>query len=58
MKPLAVLIAMYCSGAVAAGANDAAPNAAATSDGSPEQIALQEIVVTGLRESLITSETI
>ncbi|MDP9089975.1 MAG: TonB-dependent receptor [Pseudomonadota bacterium] len=58
MKPLAVLIAMYCSGAMAAGANDAAPNDAATSDGSPEQTALQEIVVTGLRQSLITSETI
>ncbi|MDB6099772.1 MAG: TonB-dependent receptor, partial [Gammaproteobacteria bacterium] len=58
MKPLAVLIAMYCSGAVAAGATDAAPNDAATSDGSPDAIALQEIVVTGLRESLITSETI
>ncbi|HEY0802109.1 MAG TPA: TonB-dependent receptor [Steroidobacteraceae bacterium] len=57
MKPLAVLIAMYCSGAIA-GANDAAPNDAGVSDGSPESIALQEIVVTGLRQSLVTSEKI
>lgn len=58
MKPLAVLVAMYCSGAMAAGASDPAPADAATSDGSPEQIALQEVVVTGLRNSLVTSEMI
>jgi TonB-dependent receptor len=44
MKPLAVLIAMYCSGAMA--------DATAPADG------LGEIVVTGLRRSLVTSETI
>ena len=46
MKPLAVLIAMYCSGATAA------ESTAASSD------ALEEIVVTGLRQSLVTNETI
>ena len=46
MKPLAVLIAMYCSGAAAA--DTAAPG----SD------ALEEVVVTGLRQSLVTSEMI
>jgi TonB-dependent receptor len=45
MKPLAVLIAMYCSGAAAADSTVAADN-------------LEEIVVTGLRQSLVTSETI
>jgi TonB-dependent receptor len=49
MKPLAVVIAMYCSGAMAA---DAANPASAASDN------LEEVVVTGLRQSLITSETI
>jgi len=47
MKPLAVVIAMYCSGAMAADAADPA---------SGEK--LEEIVVTGLRQSLITSESI
>jgi TonB-dependent receptor len=47
MKPLAVLIAMYCSGAAAADSNVAAPT-----DG------VDEIVVTGLRQSLVTNETI
>lgn len=47
MKPLAVLIAMYCSGAMA----DPAADSAATDN-------LDELVVTGLRQSLITSETI
>src|SRR3984893_17889674 len=46
MKPLAVVIAMYCSGAMAAdpaaGPNDA----------------LEEITVTGLRQSLVNSMTI
>jgi TonB-dependent receptor len=47
MKPLAVVIAMYCSPGMAA---DAADPAAGDK--------LEEIVVTGLRQSLITSETI
>lgn len=47
MKPLAVLIAMYCSGAAAADPADSART---------EQ--LDEVVVTGLRQSLVTSETI
>jgi TonB-dependent receptor len=47
MKPLAVLIAMYCSGAAAADSTIAGP---------PE--GLDEIVVTGLRQSLVTNETI
>ncbi len=46
MKPLAVLIAMYCSGAMAD-----------TTAGAPPD-SLGEIVVTGLRQSLVTSETI
>jgi TonB-dependent receptor len=46
MKPLAVLIAMYCSGAMADSAN------VGPADG------LEEIVVTGLRQSLMTSEAI
>ncbi len=45
MKPLAVLIAMYCSGAAAADSTVAADN-------------IEEIVVTGLRQSLVTNETI
>jgi TonB-dependent receptor len=45
MKPLAVLIAMYCSGAAAAESTVAADS-------------LEEIVVTGLRQSLVTNETI
>jgi len=45
MKPLAVLIAMYCSGAMA--------------DSAVEPVdGLGEIVVTGLRQSLVTNETI
>jgi TonB-dependent receptor len=47
MTPLAVLIAMYCSSAIAADSTAAAP-----SEG------LEEIVVTGLRQSLITNESI
>jgi TonB-dependent receptor len=50
MKPLAVLIAMYCSGTVMA--------ADAAGDASTGDAALTEIVVTGLRQSLVTSETI
>src|SRR6266849_4519038 len=46
MKPLAVLIAMYCSGAMADSTNVAPTDA------------LGEIVVTGLRQSLVTSESI
>jgi TonB-dependent receptor len=48
MKPLAVVVAMYCSGAIAA---DAADPASASGE-------LEEVVVTGLRQSLVTSETI
>jgi TonB-dependent receptor len=47
MKPLAVLIAMYCSGAIAADSASVGP-----AEG------IEEIVVTGLRQSLVTSETI
>lgn len=47
MKPLAVFVAMCCSGAMA----DAA------ADGTPQDD-VQEVVVTGLRQSLETSETI
>ncbi len=47
MKPLAVLIAMYCSGAMADTATNAAPAES-----------LEEVVVTGLRQSLVTSESI
>ena len=47
MKPLAVLIAMYCSGAMAAD----------TTAGAPTDT-LGEVVVTGLRQSLVTSESI
>ena len=50
MTPLAVVIAMYCSHAVAGPAD--ANAAAAPND------PVQEIVVTGLRQSLVTSETI
>ena len=46
MKPLAVLIAMYCSGAAAADSTVAAEDN------------LNEVVVTGLRQSLVTNETI
>ena len=51
MKPIAAFIAMYCSGAMAADGPEAP---AAPSDG-PQ---LEEIVVTGLRQSLINSESI
>src|ERR1700733_13456759 len=51
MKPLAVLIAMYCSGAMA-DPTVAADTAAAPADN------LGEIVVTGLRQSLVTNESI
>jgi len=47
MKPLAVLIALYCSGATAAETSAAAPTDT-----------LDEIVVTGLRQSLVTNEAI
>ena len=47
MKPLAVLIAMYCSGAMAADTANVGPTDA-----------LAEIVVTGLRQSLVTNEAI
>src|ERR1700726_3681945 len=46
MKPLAVLIAMYCSGTMAADTADSSSTV------------LEEVVVTGLRQSLVTSETI
>ena len=51
MKPLAVLIAMYCSGAMADPAV-ATDTTASTTD------SLGEIVVTGLRQSLVTNESI
>jgi TonB-dependent receptor len=47
MKPLAVLIAMYCGGAMAADSAGVGP-----AEG------IEEIVVTGLRQSLVTSEAI
>src|SRR5258708_40211207 len=47
MNPLAVLIAMYCSGAMADTATNAAPAES-----------LEEVLVTGLRQSLVTSESI
>lgn len=54
VKPLAAFIAMYCSGAVAAdAASGPAPVGGAAGD---DQLA--EVVVTGLRQSLVTSETI
>jgi outer membrane receptor for ferrienterochelin and colicin len=51
MKPLAVLIAMYCSGAMAD------PTVATDTAVAPTEN-LGEIVVTGLRQSLVTNETI
>jgi TonB-dependent receptor len=51
MKPLAVLIAMYCSGAMAD------PTVATDATAAPSE-SLGEIVVTGLRQSLVTNETI
>jgi TonB-dependent receptor len=48
MKPLAVAVAMCCSAAMAADSN----TATAPTDG------LEEIVVTGLRQSLVTNEAI
>src|SRR5882757_5702613 len=53
MKPLAVVIAMCCSGAAMA-AGPAADAAAATAANDN----VKQIVVTGLRQSLVTSETI
>jgi TonB-dependent receptor len=50
MKPLAVLIAMYCSGAMA--------DPTMATDTTAPTDNLQEIVVTGLRQSLVTNETI
>ena len=50
MKPLAIVIAMCCSGAAMAA--DPAAEAAPADDH------VEEIVVTGLRQSLVTSETI
>jgi TonB-dependent receptor len=52
MKPIAAFIAMYCSGAMAADGPDAP--APAPADG-PQ---LEEIVITGLRQSLVNSESI
>jgi TonB-dependent receptor len=51
MKPLAVLIAMYCSGAMAD------PSVATDTAVAPTD-SLGEIVVTGLRQSLVTNEAI
>ena len=50
MKPLAIVVAMCCSGAAMA----AAP--AAADAGANDNV--EEVVVTGLRQSLVTSETI
>ena len=53
MKPLAVLIAMYCSGAMAD------PSVATDTTAAPAAAdSLGVIVVTGLRQSLVTNETI
>ncbi|MEA3179532.1 MAG: hypothetical protein QOI59_3055 [Gammaproteobacteria bacterium] len=46
MKPLVAVVAMYCSGALAA----------APADVSNDNV--EEVIVTGLRQSLVTSETI
>jgi TonB-dependent receptor len=51
MKPVAMAVALYCSGALAADL-PAAPSDAANNG------PLEEVVVTGLRASLVTSETI
>lgn len=53
MKPLAVVVAMCCSGAALAAGPAAEPAAAAGANDTVE-----EVVVTGLRQSLVTSETI
>ena len=50
MKPLAIVVAMCCSGAAMA-AEPAAADAGANDN-------VEEVVVTGLRQSLVTSETI
>lgn len=59
MRPIAAFVAMYCSGALAAEGPAAAPaddqsvvTPAAASDN------LEEIVITGLRQSLVNSESI
>ena len=54
-KPLAAVIAMCCSGA-AAGFSAAALAAAPAADAADDNV--EEIVVTSLRQSLVTSETI
>src|SRR5258708_37675274 len=51
MKPLAILIAMYCSGAAAD------PTVATDTTAAPTD-RLEEIVATGLRQSLVTNEAI
>ena len=51
MKPVAAFVAMYCSGAFAADAPDVPAPA-------PADDQLQEVIVTGLRQSLINSESI
>jgi TonB-dependent receptor len=53
LKPVAAFVAMCCSGAALAADGSAAPAPAADSGDT-----LQEIVVTGLRQSLVSSETI
>ena len=54
-KPLAIVVAMCCSGAAAGYAGSAyAADAAA----EPANDGIEEVVVTGLRQSLATSETI
>src|SRR4051812_18301776 len=50
MKPLAIVIAMCCSGAAMA--------AGPAAEAAPADDHVEEIVVTGLRQSLVTSETI
>ena len=51
MKPVAAFVAMYCSGAFAADAPDVPAPA-------PADDQLQEVIVTGLRQSLISAESI
>ena len=54
LKPVAAFVAMCCSGAaLAADGPEAAAPATSASD-----VPLQEVVITGLRQSLVSSETI
>src|ERR1700750_562559 len=55
-KPLAVVVAMCCSGAAACYAGSALAAEPAAADAANDNV--EEILVTGLRQSLVTSETI